>query len=320
MDKRMYVNQSVFEQLEEKLIGWLVKTHHRHNNRAELAERMTKEINRQLQEDPSFGLDSDSPAKRPASSKKKKAGLTAANKEDNNLQIITEEYRTPAFKVVIGKVMLFEKDNTVFLTDALRIRCKAKEGNRVRNLLSALSESKHPEFDNFVPFGIANTNTATLKKLIKIQTKFLEESQLVKIVGLLKEGLETEMIEEDSKYLSMWQILVKGGILSVSQSPGFGWSETLLVVKKKDFEATKSWIDELLDELCDDSMIDLSKLLGKDYTRIRRVHVGGAATGTVISYMTSLDSRCAGWTDSDMAAIPNCRPLANAWQQRGPPS
>ena len=77
----------------------------------------------------------------------------------------------------------------------------------------------------------------------------------------------------------------------------------------------------MLQRLCDDSMIDLTQLLGEGCTTIRRVHdVGGAATDTVISYMSELGSRCAAWTDKEFEAIPNRRPSTNAWQQRGPPS
>ena len=172
MEKRMYVNVNVFEQLEETSIGWLFKTHLMHNNRTELVKRMTKAINHHLQEDPAFGIDTDSSAKRPGSLKN--SPNKPGSKVSKNLTMITEKFMTPAFKIVIGKVMLFEKDGTVLSTDALRIRCEASKAIRVRNLLSALSNSKNAEFDIFVPFGIAQTHTATLTKLIKMQTQFLD--------------------------------------------------------------------------------------------------------------------------------------------------
>ena len=331
MDKRMYVNQSVFEQLEEKSVGWLVSTHHRHSNRSEIVERMTKEINRNLQEDPSFGLDGDSPARWTKVTPKKspnkspnKAGSTASSSNnENNLTTITEEYKAPPFKLVMGKVMLFEENGTVTSTDALRIRCEASEGNRVRNLLTALSSTKIAEFDNFIPFGVTNTKEweKTVKRLIKMQTKYLDETQLIKIVGLSKEGLEAEIIEQDENYVSMRSILMsRQGISAVFHSPGFNRHETHVIVRKAEFDAAKAWIDTMLDNLCDDTMIDLTKLIGEGCIRIRRVHVGGAATDTVTSYMSILGSRCAEWSDKEFDAIPNRRASTNAWQQRGPPS
>ena len=307
--KHAFISVSVFEKIKESTVGWFCLVHPAFTNRDDYAERLKKALVQKLQENPTFGLDSDSPPVPRKETASAGAHDLATISEENHLGI-------PHLKIVAGQVSAYDKETKqVTRTDALRVKCSAEDTTRLRNLLTALSDVL-TNIDTFVPFGVMRANDTILKKLILTQTKFLDSCQLAKIIGFNADALDKPIIPEfdGMRPQSIRSYLLKLGIIAVNQSPAINRQfETLCLIKKSDAEAQRKLIDDTLEDIFDSPDINNKELLYRGYTRARRIHTGGAATSTITVYMEKM-TRKINEMDDDLSEVQSIRNV-NHWKK-----
>ena len=280
--RAQYLNHSNFRSLEEATVGFYSELHTKFANfidlEFELRKKMQKPTKRINEEEDQEG----------------NAGKTMNDSEESDLYV-------PAFTVGFRKIITGLGENTCS-TFAVAIRCEATH----KQELNAILQETSIHCGTYCPYSV--TKHAKVERAVKLQTRFMENTKMIKLLGFTYKGL-LQKFHHNGRATSVARELVANGILGIHRPTDPTRKCIYLVCEKAKQAEVAEYIDALILQVNSLPEETRNKIVMTDWNPRRSVQ---RDKSHLDSYYDNLSGKTGYWK-SDVSTVPS-KPK-NAWNR-----